>query len=392
MPFDRPTEEIPFEERAVVDRELLASFGQRAASVLAPLVPDPLIREFWPLVTQRAAETTNLGECLAQSRHSLEGQWGLATLELPQSHVCRLPAFHWFTAHVLAHLPRFSHEYNDAVRAYRRANHVRSANHPVPDLAADGEWLEAPFWLWTSESPRRRRLFASFQGQRLVLTDRRQIRVELPLSVDGDGAAAVEVLADLPRRGIKLRSRALLTTLFARLVLGDVFLHGIGGAKYDQLTDWLFERFFGLVPPEFMVLSATLHLPLAGPRVSVDDVPRIDRQLWELRHHPERFLRTEESAARGRRRSPTGGWRAKRTGWPTTRPTARESVASTSAARMSRFSRGSLRPDKHCSPSASDWPKHSRHRRSSPRASTASVSIPTQTLRDFLLAFLSGRP
>ena len=178
VPFDRPTEEIPFEERSIVDRQLLASFGQRAAEVLAPLVPNPLVRDFWPLVTQRAAETTNLGECLAQSRHRLEGQWGLATLELPQSHVCQLPAFHWFTAHVLAHLPRFAREYNDAVRAYRSANHVRSANHPVPDLAADGEWLEAPFWLWTSESPRRRRLFASAQGERLVLTDRRQIRIE----------------------------------------------------------------------------------------------------------------------------------------------------------------------------------------------------------------------
>ena len=28
-----------------------------------------------------------------------------------------------------------------------------------------------------------------------------------------------------------------MTTMFARLLLGDTFLHGIGGAKYDQVTD-----------------------------------------------------------------------------------------------------------------------------------------------------------
>jgi len=391
VPFDRPTEEIPFEERAIVDRELLASFGQRAAKVLAPLVPDPLLREFWPLVTKRAAATTNLGECLAQSRHVMEGQWGLETLELPQSQVCHLSAFHWFTAHVLAHLPRFSREYNDAVRAYRHANHVRSANHPVPDLATDGEWLEAPFWLWTHESPRRRRLFARVHGPRIELTDRRQVQIELPLSEDGHGAAAVEVLADLPRRGIKLRSRALLTTLFARLVLSDVFLHGIGGAKYDQLTDLLFERFFGLVPPEFMVLSATLHLPLAGQRVSEGEVPEIDRQLWELRHHPERFLRTEglpPSAAKEAQQ-----WLSSKAQW----------LADDAPDRARERCQNIRRANESLQP----WLETTRQSLLAERERLAKALkaqavltsreygfclYPQRTLRDFLLAFLSGRP
>jgi hypothetical protein len=391
VPLDRPTEEIPFEERSVVDRELLASFGQRAADVLFPLVPDPLVRDFWPLVRRRAAATSNLGECLAQSRHSLEGQWGLSTLELPQSHVCGLPAFHWFTAHVLAHLSRFSREYNGAVRTYRRTNHIRSASHPVPDLAADGEWLEAPFWLWTSESPRRRRLFASAQGQRLVLTDRRQVRVELPLSVDGQGGAAVDVLADLPRRGIKLRSRALLTTLFARLVLGDLFLHGIGGAKYDQLTDWLFERFFGLVPPEFMVLSATLHLPLAGPRVAADEIPKVDRQLWELRHHPERFLRIADLPQAAA--AEASGWLASKSQW----------VADDSPDRARERCQHIRRANESLQP----WLESTRQGLLAQRERLAGAFkaqrvltsreysfclYPAKTLRDFLLAFLSGRP
>ena len=62
--------------------------------------------------------------------------------------------------------------YNAAVLEYRRVNHVRSTSHPVPELAAEGEWLEAPLWIWRQEDPRRRRLFVCRQGDRLVLSDR----------------------------------------------------------------------------------------------------------------------------------------------------------------------------------------------------------------------------
>ena len=61
---------------------------------------------------------------------------------------------------------------------------------------------------------------------------------------------------------MRIRTRALITTLAARLLLGDLFLHGIGGAKYDHVTDRLIADFFGLEPPGYMVVSGTLHLPV----------------------------------------------------------------------------------------------------------------------------------
>jgi hypothetical protein len=90
---------------------------------------------------------------------------------------------------------------------------------------------------------------------------------------------------------VKIRSRALITTLWARLFLGDVFLHGIGGAQYDQLTDQLIEQFFSVPPPRFMVLSATLQLPISCPAPSAAASRSIHRKLRDLTYHPERFLR-----------------------------------------------------------------------------------------------------
>ena len=295
--MDRPSADIPYEDRRILDSHLFDSFATRVCEALCPLVCDPLVQSFWPLVQARAKQDNHLGLALAQGRHQLEGRWGATTLEIPQSRVCQLEAFHWFTAHLLAQLPRFWECYNQVLTQYRRANRIRSRSHPVPELATEDGYLEAPFWVWHEDDPRRRRLFVRQQGDLLIATDRADIRIELPLTPEGDAHRAVAVLAELPGRGIKLRSRALTTTLLARLILGDLFLHGIGGAKYDELTDQLFQRFFGLEPPGFLIVSATLQLPIDRRRVSDDDARRVDHFLRELTYHPERFVEESSSVA-----------------------------------------------------------------------------------------------
>ncbi len=301
IPLDEPGPAVPYEERRVRNRQVFADVGGRAAEQIAPLVADPLIRGYWPMAVRRSGETDNLGACLAQSRHQLEGRWGFQTLEIPQSRVCGMEPHAWLVAHLLAQLPRLRTIYNEVVEEYRRVNRIRSSAHPVPNLASDGPWLEAPFWIWTADDPRRRRLFARHGHGEVVLSDRQAQQIVLPLSPDGDAARAVERLGELGRKGVKIRCRALITTLWARLALGDLFLHGIGGAKYDQVTDALICRFFGLQPPGFLVLSATLHLPIPRQRAAVEDARAIQHKLRELTYHPECYIDGAGGVSSGRR-------------------------------------------------------------------------------------------
>jgi hypothetical protein len=289
IPLDRAGPRVPYEQRRILDRGLFGDFGRRVCAELAPLVPDPLLETYWPMAVERMRQTDNLGACLAQSRHQLEAQWGLTTYEIPQSRVCSMEPHRWFMAHLLAWLPRLWRIYNEVVNQYRRINRIRSQAHPVPNLVRDDPWLEAPFWIWSVDAPRRRRLFARQRGHETVLSDRHGQAIVLPLSPDADARRAVERLRELAQRGVRIRPRALLTTLWARLVLGDLFVHGIGGAKYDQLTDALISRFFRLQPPAFVVVSATLHLPVGPRRSAVEDARAIQRQLRELTYHPERY-------------------------------------------------------------------------------------------------------
>lgn len=289
--FDRAVEAIPYEERAIVDPTCFASFGDRVERALADHIANPLLRRLWPLAVEASGRCHNVGYSIAMARHRLEGDWGQNTLELPLSVICQTDAFCCFTAHLLTGLPRFHEIHNSSLMDYRRSHRIRSRSHPVPDLAADAQWLEAPFWVWTSKSPHRERLFARSGKDGLELTDRREIRIHLKLPADATDDCAAEQLRDLAAQGIKIRPRALITTMYARLVLGDLFLHGIGGAKYDQLTDAIIRRFFGVRPPEFMTLSATALLFEDRAKGIRRDLQRTKQLLREFRFHPERHVK-----------------------------------------------------------------------------------------------------
>jgi hypothetical protein len=297
VPFDVPSAEVPFEERAVLDEGTFATFADRTIAALKPLVRDSMIEDFWSRVRESAGDERNLGLRIARGRHRLEGEWGNDTLELPQSAVCQLPEFMWFIAHLLANLPRFWAAHNDALADYRRAHQLRNRAQPVPDLAENDGWLEAPFWMWTADDPRRRPVFAQQRGEALILTDRAQHTIALSLTADGTAATAAEQLAELASRGVKIRTRALATTLFARLITSDLFIHGIGGAKYDQVTDQIAERFFGFALPVFATASATLRLPIEHSPCEALRPSEVRQRLRELQYHPERFVSPDGEAA-----------------------------------------------------------------------------------------------
>lgn len=262
--FDAWHGEQPWEDRPVLDPARFASFPDRLQEKLAGWRITPLAGELWRDMPREGP----LGERFVAARRAVERRWGCHNFEVPLSRVCETAAFGRFVRRIVADLPRFVAVYNAAAQEYRARHGIRNANHPVPDLARQGDWLEAPLWAWRPGSSRRARVF--FRG-----TDLRA----------GDDAATLD-----DWRGLKVRSRALLTTLFARLCLADVFMHGIGGGKYDELTDAILRGFFGTVPPGYLILSATCRLPLPTHPATPEQRRALHRRLRDLDYNPERSL------------------------------------------------------------------------------------------------------
>ena len=61
-------------------------------------------------------------------------------------------------------------------------------------------------------------------------------------------------LRALISKGIKIRPKAIVNTMYSRMFLSDLFIHGIGGATYDFITDEIIRGFFGVGPPADSVI------------------------------------------------------------------------------------------------------------------------------------------
>jgi hypothetical protein len=322
--FDLVAAELPWEERRIVDEGVWRSFPVRVHEAAGEFLANPMLDEWWQVAVERAGATGLVGASLAQARHRAELEWDCRNLELPQSELCRTAAFRWFVATLLADLPRFATAYNGALAEYRVRHRLRNHAQPVPDLAVVGDWLEAPFWVWTASDARRRPLFVRPQAGGLQLSDRRGWEHFLPLTGAANAAAAVAALGEWEDAGVKLRSRALITTMFTRLIVADLFLHGIGGAKYDEATDAIAARFFGAAPPAFAALSGTLRLPIPHPPSEGRTPEQMHAALRELAYHPERVLATA-AFANGERRA-ADALVAKKLRWVETEKTAQNAA------------------------------------------------------------------
>ena len=290
--FDRWQGDVPYEDWDVRDESLFARFADRVRRELSGVVADPLLEDYWPRAVRRRGEVDSLGLRLALARRELEASWGVSNLEVPLSAVCQTEGFLWFAAHLLAQLPRYQEVHNRCLAEYRVAHRIRSRHHPVAALGRQGEWLEAPFWVWRAGQPRRRGLWARQRPRVLELRigDEDQVLAELPLTPDSEACCAVERLRELPAQSVRLRTRALTTTLFSRFVLGDLFIHGIGGATYDELGDEIARRYFGWEPPGFLTVSLTLWLNVPSDPATPSELASVNRQLRDLSFNPDRFL------------------------------------------------------------------------------------------------------
>ncbi len=292
--FDLSRPIQPWEEATIRDREMFRQFGPLIRDRMRQTWGfDPLIGKAWTAAIRQSEVSDRLCDSLTALRVHAEREWGQNTLELPMSRLCETESFLWFAAHLLMRLPELHAIYNETVAEYRRLHRLRNRMQPVPDLESSDGWLEAPFWIWQQNSVQRGRLFARRSGSVCELRDEKTVFARLPLANYGPLDCAVSVLADLPARGFRLRTRALTTTLFARVCLTDLFVHGIGGAKYDAMTDQLCERLFGLKAPDFLTVSATLYLPLGGPFSATESRLReLNHQIRDLTYNPDRHLRT----------------------------------------------------------------------------------------------------
>lgn len=268
---------VPSEDaRAGLREKGLCSLGSLRAPALARHFSN-----FCDALDEASSYTSDLASCMTAARRIYERPARTDYLELPVSAQCAMPAYHTFAATLLLDAARFRDVMNEALGDYRRRTGTRSAAQPFPDLGeSEGGRIDAPFWLLDDGT--RRPVSVDALGRLFAGED---VVARIGTTLDEARTAIGELL---------LAPKALALTMFERLCVADVFVHGTGGGRYDRVTDAVIERYFGVRPPAFVVASMTMLLPLGAPLVRSEDVAALEQLLNRFTHNPDQVLEEVE--------------------------------------------------------------------------------------------------
>lgn len=224
-------------------------------------------------------DARDLAELVTFARRRYEASAGTTYLELPVTAESRSAAFAALVADIALRAEEFATVHDAELAAYRERNRLRSKARPFPDLRRDGDRIELPFW----ELGRTRRAVWARTGPRPALTANGDVLLELP----NDPREAAEAIA---AADLRLAPKAVTLTIFNRLFVADLFIHGTGGARYDIVTDAVIRRFYGIEPPRFAVASMTMYLPLGVHAVTPGEVDAAEQKLNRITHNPDQLL------------------------------------------------------------------------------------------------------
>lgn len=268
---------VPYMAAAPPSAERRAGFRAAGLEALESLPDDTAavgFRRFCDALDELGPHAQDVGSLMTAIRHMIDPS-SAAGVTVRLSQQTRSEAFRMFAALVLADAPRFATAYNQALAAYRTASGTRSAAQPVPDLATGDRRTEVPFWVLVGG----KRTVASVEGGVLYAGDEPVCRV----------ATRDEACNALASADVLLAPKALTLTMFERLCVADLFIHGMGGGRYDAVTDSIIRAYFGVEPPAFVVASMTARAPLGLLAPSGPSVADVDQQLHRLKHNPDSF-------------------------------------------------------------------------------------------------------
>jgi hypothetical protein len=287
--LDTRWSELPWEHAVLGDTSSWDRFVESVCEDLSSVgIEKPLLTEMNACVRDAIRRGRSLGEAIATARHRMELDAGLSTMEIPFSHLALSQAWTAFTGEVIFRAEEVHTSYNRAREEYRASHEIKSPAQPLPPLGRDGSWIETPFWIYSKSHPRRQPLWVRRQRSSIELSDLHAWR--MIFQVDSHHESWLVAFRKISDSGLQIRPRALTTTMFLRLAMCDLFIHGIGGGRYDQLTNNIIGDLWGLESPSFVVATATLHLPIKRLPSKSSSCLEVVKRLRDWRFTPERLV------------------------------------------------------------------------------------------------------
>jgi hypothetical protein len=262
--------------------DAIDDFCTAAAEHLSTLPAPAIARHFdrfCECLRSAANDARNIAELITFARRRYEAAAGTDYLELPVTSLGASAPFAALLAHLALDARAFADAYNGALAEYRERTGTRNTAQPFPDLRVEGDLVELP--VWHLEAARRATVWARTGTSPALIVDGHVV-CELGTCADAPAAVAAS--------GLHAAPKALALTMFTRVFVADFFIHGVGGGRYDEVTDDVIRRYFGVEPPTFAVASMTEYLPLGAHVVRDEEIEAAAMALNRLKHNPDQML------------------------------------------------------------------------------------------------------
>lgn len=258
------------------DGATLAEFARELlehVDVLALPATQRSVKEFLSILATESMRSATLAETLVRTRRKFESPAALEVLELPVTAIMHGPSWRRFVLEVVSDPARFASAFNGSLTRFRQRHRTRSSAQPFPDMESAPGRVELPFW------------YLDERGRR-------------PLYLQGDGPDAVLAtpegvvcaVRDVAGRSHELAPKAVALTAFLRAWFADVFIHGTGGYRYDEVCDDVVRAFWGVEPAPRTCVTGTLASPIPFDVVTLEDVASLRALVNRIAHHPREFL------------------------------------------------------------------------------------------------------
>lgn len=243
----------------------------------------------------RTAKCANAGELFTMARKNVENNLNLSLRYFYASHFFAFKSFTLFLVKLFQEIRQASHHYNSSIESFRASHGIKSLGRPIPFLMKSDDWFETPLWVFSSQNPSRSRLWIrpGIHGLDLRSDDGR-FKYHCPLEQSED---LFQFLQNIMAQGLRIRPRALLTSVWLRVFASDLFIHGIGGAIYDEMTDLWIRGWLGITPPTSVACTLTARLLSPHPQHATSEINLLKGFLRRATWHAETVVDQNDCTA-----------------------------------------------------------------------------------------------
>lgn len=288
--LEKKHQDIPSEFGPVPSKEQLRKF----IDCVSEISKGSFCSEIWCQNPHRIIENTrtckSAADIITQLQARLNQAFGFEIMYLPVSLMSQSNSFIDFVCSVICDAASFVRIYNNAIKNKRETDNLKP-NQTIRSLKIghSNNIIELPFWL-VSPSRKRASLFVSLNNKSLCIGTADKIVG----TIDSSGDKKLHLLEILGKNECVIRPKAVTLTLFTRLYLADLFVHGIGAGNYEYITDHLIRDYYRISRLSFGIATATMTLPAGinnrSPQITGGCLQRKDELSKDVINYREFFF------------------------------------------------------------------------------------------------------